>query len=84
MYFHYLAYFGIGSGVASLSLFSPTILQGLGYKDLQAQLYTVPPYAVAYVTTLIMAWISDRYKTRGIIAGCCFVVATVAFLVSGM
>jgi hypothetical protein len=72
---------GVGVSVASLSLFSPTIVAGLGYKDLQGQLFTVPPYAVAYVVTLIVAMVSDRLKSRGLIAGCSCTVAGVAFIV---
>jgi MFS family permease len=45
---HYIVYFGISTPFSSLSLFTPSITAGLGYKDLQAQLMTVPPYAVAY------------------------------------
>jgi hypothetical protein len=40
-------YFGISTPFSSLSLFTPSITAGLGFKDLQAQLMTVPPYAVA-------------------------------------
>ena len=83
-YVHYFAYFFIGSGVASLSLFAPTIVAGLGYKDLDAQLYTVPPYAVAYGVTLFAAWLSDRLKDRGLVAGLSFVAASIAFIISGM
>ncbi|PPJ58882.1 hypothetical protein CBER1_04465 [Cercospora berteroae] len=68
MYGHYLAYTGVGCGVASLSLFAPTIIQGLGYRGLHAQLFTVPPYAVAYVCTMLAAYASDRYEMRGLIA----------------
>jgi hypothetical protein len=45
---HYVVYFGISTPFSSLSLFTPSITAGLGYVDLQAQLMTVPPYAVAY------------------------------------
>jgi MFS family permease len=45
---HYVVYFGISVPFSSLSLFTPSITAGLGYVDLQAQLMTVPPYAVAY------------------------------------
>lgn len=83
LYFHYLAYMGLGSGVASLSLFSPTIVQGLGYAGLNAQLYSVPPYAVAYVWTLIAAWLSDRQKTRGLVAGISFSVGAICFIILG-
>ncbi|KAF2473605.1 MFS general substrate transporter [Lindgomyces ingoldianus] len=81
LYVHYLIYMGAGVTVASLSLFSPTIVAGLGYKDLQAQLFTVPPYAVAYVVTFITAMISDHYKSRGFVAGISCVIAGVAFLI---
>lgn len=48
LYAHYALYFAISPGFASLSLFSPSITLGLGYRDLTAQLMTVPPWAVAY------------------------------------
>lgn len=81
MYFHYLTYFGIGAGVASLSLFSPSLVAGMGYSGLNAQLYTVPPYAAAYGVTLLAAFASDKFKTRGIIAGISFTFGGIAFAV---
>jgi hypothetical protein len=46
-----LAYFAILSALYSFGLFVPSIVQGLGYSAIRAQLFSVPPY--------------DRYKTRG-------------------
>ncbi|KAA8650079.1 putative MFS transporter [Aspergillus tanneri] len=51
LYAHYAVYFGISAPFSSLSLFTPAITSGLGYVNLQAQLMTVPPWAVAYVVT---------------------------------
>lgn len=48
LYGHYVIYFGVSVPFSSLSLFTPSITAGLHYADLQAQLMTVPPYAVAY------------------------------------
>lgn len=48
LYAHYAIYFAMSPAFASLSLFAPSITQGLGYVDLQAQLMTVPPWAAAY------------------------------------
>lgn len=48
LYAHYAIYFAISPPFASLSLFTPSITLGLGYRDLTAQLMTVPPWAVAY------------------------------------
>ena len=71
-------------GVSSLSLFAPTIVAGLGYQDLRAQLFTVPPYAVAYVVTLAMGIFSDHKKMRGIVAGSLFAIGAVSFIIQGM
>ncbi len=48
----------------TLSLFLPTIIKELGYTAAQAQLLTVPPYAVATVLTLTVAVASERFKLR--------------------
>lgn len=47
LYGHYAIYFAVSLPFSSLSLFVPSITQGLGYKDLEAQLMSVPPYAVS-------------------------------------
>ncbi|KKY35272.1 putative major facilitator superfamily transporter [Diaporthe ampelina] len=63
---HYAVYFGISTPFSSLSLFTPSITAGLGYKDLQAQLMSVPPYAVAYVVQILVSWSADRFNSRGL------------------
>jgi hypothetical protein len=60
------AYFAILSGLYSFGLFLPTIIKGLGYTANEAQLWSVIPYAVAAVVTVIVAFISDRLKLRGV------------------
>lgn len=45
--------------------FTPTIVGSLGYAGSTLQLMTVPPFAVAFVVTIIAAYISDRYNCRG-------------------
>ncbi|KAM0330826.1 hypothetical protein ACHAQA_003781 [Verticillium albo-atrum] len=83
LWVHYFTYLCLGVGVSSLSLFAPTIVQGLGYRDLQAQLFTVPPYAVAYVVTMAMGILSDRKQMRGLIAGTMFTIGAVSFIIQG-
>ena len=61
------AYFAILSGLYSFGLFLPTIINGLGYEANRAQLFTVPPYAVAAVVTVIVAFASDRLRRRGVV-----------------
>ncbi|PGH10725.1 hypothetical protein AJ79_05316 [Helicocarpus griseus UAMH5409] len=48
----------------TLSLFLPTIIKDLGYAAAQAQLMTVPPYAVAFVLTISFAVFSERTHRR--------------------
>lgn len=61
------AYFGILAGLYSFGLFLPTIIVELGYTANEAQLWSVIPYAVASVVTVIISIISDRMKLRGVI-----------------
>jgi len=48
----------------TLSLFLPTIITELGYTAAQAQLLTVPPYAVATILTVIVAVLAEKTKRR--------------------
>ena len=48
----------------TLSLFLPTIIKELGFTAAQAQLLTVPPYAVVTVLTLTVAVASEKLKLR--------------------
>lgn len=60
----------------TLSLFLPSIIKSLGYTSAQAQLLTVPPYALAFITTVTIAILSERYHRRGpfIIGSSCFAI----------
>ncbi|GKZ33835.1 hypothetical protein AbraIFM66950_003919 [Aspergillus brasiliensis] len=42
----------------------PTIISELGYTAAQAQLLTVPPYAVAFILTITVAILSERTHRR--------------------
>ncbi|GAB1520581.1 hypothetical protein RhiTH_003660 [Rhizoctonia solani] len=50
----------------SLSLFLPTIIAGLGYASWEAQLLTVPPYALSAICIAISAWLASVYNRRAI------------------
>ena len=65
----------------SLSLVCPTIITNLGFFTYQAQLLTAPPYAFAFITTMITAYFSDRYARRGIFIICWSIVSTLSYLV---
>ncbi|KAE8454574.1 hypothetical protein EG329_000197 [Mollisiaceae sp. DMI_Dod_QoI] len=62
----------------TLSLFLPTIIKTLGYSAANAQLLTVPPYAVATVFTIIVAILSEKTHLRAP-----FVAASTSFAIIG-
>ncbi|GHJ88854.1 hypothetical protein NliqN6_5256 [Naganishia liquefaciens] len=66
--------------LGSVSGFLPTIIKGLGYTEARAQLFTVPPYAVALVVMVSLAAVSDKLRTRGIPAASVFVIGIVGWV----
>ncbi|EEB98689.1 hypothetical protein MPER_01757 [Moniliophthora perniciosa FA553] len=42
---------------------------------LDAQLVTVPPYAVAFIVTVFVSWLSDKYEARSIGSAASLLVA---------
>lgn len=84
LWVHYVIYFGISAPFSSLSLFTPTITAGLGYANLQAQLMTVPPYAVAYVVSIITAWSSDYFNARALHSAVLSTAGAIGFLASAL
>lgn len=63
-YFFGLAFFSAVVPLYCFSLFSPTIINQLGYTAANAQLMSVPPYVAASLVTVFMGWASDRVKLR--------------------
>ncbi|KAJ6492885.1 putative MFS transporter [Mycena vitilis] len=84
LYAHYAIYFGISVPFSSLSLFTPSIVAGLGFKSLKANLMTTPPYAVAYVVTILTSWSADRYNSRGLHATVASTVGAAGFIASAL
>ncbi|KXN84380.1 hypothetical protein AN958_12674, partial [Leucoagaricus sp. SymC.cos] len=58
--------FLIGTITFALGYFLPSLVHALGYSPIHTQLMTVPPYAVAFVVTLTVAYISDKNHSRGL------------------
>jgi len=67
--------------LGSVSGFLPTIVKSLGYSNAQAQLYSVPPYAVALVWMTLVSALSDRMKSRGIFVALVFAISSVGWII---
>lgn len=74
-----LALFCNGTCLFGLANFTPSIVQSLGYQGTRTQLLTVPPFAIAFVATMISAFLADRYKARGITAICTTCISIAGF-----
>lgn len=58
-------FFLLNITVQSFAVFLPTILYDLGWTATKAQLYTVPPYVVVCLWSILVAYLSDRTRLRG-------------------
>lgn len=65
----------------TLSLFLPTIIKSLGYTSAQAQLMTIPPYAVATVLTVIISVVSYKTQRKAPFIVCTSTLAILGYII---
>jgi len=80
-YIQVAIYMGTLIPVYVVSLFLPTIVKELGFSNANAQLLTIPPFAVGCAFTIGVGILSDKYKMRGPIIICCALVGLVGYIV---
>ncbi|WVR06040.1 hypothetical protein IAU60_003068 [Kwoniella sp. DSM 27419] len=76
-----LAYSCMNLNLGSVGGFLPTIIKGFGYSAARAQLFTVPPYAVALVFMLLLTSFSDYKQSRGIPVAVVFIIGLVGWAI---
>lgn len=69
--------------LGSLTFFTPTIVTGLGYTSIKAQLMTVPPWIVGYCACLFLGYSADRFNARGWHITASSVIGGVGWLTAG-
>ncbi|RYP48266.1 hypothetical protein DL768_005819 [Monosporascus sp. mg162] len=62
---HYFAYIANVVLQGSFTFFAPTIVSGLGYQSVQAQLMTVPPWVVGFCVAIALSYSADHFDARG-------------------
>ncbi|KAG6847794.1 hypothetical protein H0H93_005959 [Arthromyces matolae] len=62
-----VAFFFDGTLIYALAYFTPSIIASLGYTNANAQLYSVPPFAMAFVVAIVVSYLSDRFGARGLV-----------------
>ncbi|KAI9281523.1 major facilitator superfamily domain-containing protein [Sporodiniella umbellata] len=66
LYIYMAIYITGTSALQGVTLFLPSIVAGMGTWSLpMSQALTVPPYLLAFLTTIYIGWSSDRYFERG-------------------
>ncbi|PSK35935.1 hypothetical protein B9Z65_5750 [Elsinoe australis] len=65
----------------TLSLFLPSIINALGYSAAQAQLLTIPPYALATILCIVYALVSERYKKRAVFIIFSSTIAIIGYII---
>lgn len=58
---------------------APSIVNSLGYSTVRAQLFTVPPYACAFVVSMTLAFVSDRWRARGLVSIASAIIALAGY-----
>jgi MFS family permease len=67
--------------LTAFSSFLPLIIKSFGYGSLKAQLLTVPVFICAGLSTLVIGFISDKMKRRGILLILGFATAAVGWII---
>ena len=82
IYLGILMFIGVAATSYAASFFIPTILAELGWTAVRAQVMTIPIYAFAAVSNLVIAFVSDHIKHRYsfIMVGCIVSVIGYAIL----
>ncbi|KAK4226822.1 major facilitator superfamily domain-containing protein [Podospora fimiseda] len=67
MWLGMVIYMGCDMPLYAFSLFLPTIIADMGWNTsvIRSQLMSVPPYATAAVLTVLIGFIADRTRSRG-------------------
>ncbi|KZP00693.1 MFS general substrate transporter [Calocera viscosa TUFC12733] len=75
-----MIYQSLNLALGSISSFLPTIINTLTPSPARAQLLTVPPYAAAFGTMLVSAFISDHLAVRGPLVALLLLVSGFGFM----
>jgi len=76
-----LAFHTMSLPLYTLSLFLPSIITALGYTAANAQLLTIPPYALATILTIASAYFSERYQRRAPFALASTTLAIIGYII---
>lgn len=68
----------------SFTFFTPTIVKGLGYTSIHAQLLTVPPWCIGFVVAITLSYSADHFNARGMHITIASIVGGVGWLTAAL
>jgi len=80
---HYFIYTLDSIPLASFTFYTSTIITGLGYQSLEAQLLTIPPWVMGYLAALAISSSADYLNARGYITALGSVIGGIGWLAAG-
>ncbi|KAA1067264.1 hypothetical protein PGTUg99_029991 [Puccinia graminis f. sp. tritici] len=76
-----IAQFASTSNIYSVAYFTPTVVTTFGYTPTATQLFSIPPFIVAFFYMLGLSYWSDRYQSRSLAAGFSATLAIIGFAI---
>ena len=68
----------------SFTFFAPTIVTGLGYESIHAQLMTVPPWVIGFFVAITLSYSADRFNARGLHIAIASTAGAIGWLTAGL
>ncbi|KAL7896831.1 MFS general substrate transporter [Trichoderma sp. SZMC 28014] len=81
LYLFSLINIGISLSLSSISSFLPTFINDFNYSPVQTQLFSIIPYACAFVTLLVLNTASDRLNVKAPFSMLCHVICIVGYII---
>lgn len=80
IYLAVIIYWGNSIALYGFTYSAPTIIAGLGYTSANAQLLTVPVYALGVISTIFFSVLADRHQTKWLFIIIPYSIALVGFI----
>jgi dipeptide/tripeptide permease len=74
-------YFSCNVSFASLPVFLPTILTGMGFTSIHAQGLTAPPYFLSFLICIFSTYIADHTRQRGLMIITLSIIGGVGYVI---
>lgn len=73
-------FFIINVGYSSVPVYVPTLVSEMGFGSIRAQGLSAPPYVLAFLISLSLCWLTDRYQIRGPVCTLLLVVGAIGYI----